>query len=290
MTDKFISAAKKGDIETVKMLVQQNPAIMSFKCKRFGETALHCAAFFGHLEIIKFLVEQSFETTNAITNSSRQTALHQAAGRRASTQLDIVKFLVEKNPQLMSVQDALGETALHHAASQGNLDVVKFLAEANPKIVSVQDLHGNTALHASVIYGNLKGLKALINAGSDTHAKNINGDTPLMLAQATYTSEIDRAKDNPFVLEYQRKRLAVIEHLILVSLEIPEKIEAPNEITKKEAKDAGIAIWKHNIHAAMSSGQGNDKLNFSPNIFWKAPQIEKFQPQVSAAEDKTLLI
>ena len=41
--------------------------------------------------------------------------------------MDIVRILVEKDPDLLNLQDNEGQTGLHYAASCGHCDIVQYL-------------------------------------------------------------------------------------------------------------------------------------------------------------------
>jgi ankyrin repeat protein len=57
-----------------------------------GELPLHAAANFGHLQVVKYFIEQSEVLVDEVDNEKR-TALHLAAARG---HLDVVKYLLEE--------------------------------------------------------------------------------------------------------------------------------------------------------------------------------------------------
>ncbi len=59
MTDfeKLIAAAKQGDIEVTRVLLQGHPEFIDRKDET-GATALHHAAFYGHRTVVSLLVER----------------------------------------------------------------------------------------------------------------------------------------------------------------------------------------------------------------------------------------
>jgi hypothetical protein len=54
---KLIEAAEKGAIEDVKAIAQSHPELVN-QHDETGATALHYAAFGGHREVVRFLVQQ----------------------------------------------------------------------------------------------------------------------------------------------------------------------------------------------------------------------------------------
>lgn len=79
-----------------------------------------------------------------LSRSNGKNALHLAARQG---HVDIVKALLNKDPQLARRTDKKGQTALHMAVKGQSCDVVKLLLEADAAIVMLPDKFGNTALH-----------------------------------------------------------------------------------------------------------------------------------------------
>ncbi|KAK7229034.1 hypothetical protein V2G26_001204 [Clonostachys chloroleuca] len=98
-----------------------------------GETALHLAARFGHLESAEVLVKGSDSQKadlEASENTYAWTPLHVAA---VDGHLPIVKLLVESGANV-SRPDSSGWTAKEHAALRGHIDIAKLLAEHTTEI------------------------------------------------------------------------------------------------------------------------------------------------------------
>lgn len=68
-------------------------------------------------------------------------------------------------------RNATGETALHHAAIQGNLEIVRLLlaAGAEPDLAGE---HGFTPLHEAILQGHVEIIRQLLAAGADPLLKN----------------------------------------------------------------------------------------------------------------------
>ena len=110
------------------------------------------------------------------------TALHVAAqyGR-----LDMVRYLVKKGASF-SARDNHGGTALHYAA-EGHLDVVRYLVENGADVHARDTIFGSTALHVAAFYGHLAVVKYLVGQGADAHARASNFVTPRDAAVACST-------------------------------------------------------------------------------------------------------
>lgn len=89
-----------------------------------NETALHCAAQYGHTEVVKVLLEELTDPT--MRNNKFETPLDLAAlyGR-----LEVVKMLLNAHPNLLSC-NTKQHTPLHLAARNGHKAVVLVLLDA----------------------------------------------------------------------------------------------------------------------------------------------------------------
>lgn len=81
-----------------------------------------------------------------ICRSNGKNALHLAARQG---HVEIVKALLDKDPQLARRTDKKGQTALHMAVKGQSTEVVKLLLDADAAIVMLPDKLGNTALHVA---------------------------------------------------------------------------------------------------------------------------------------------
>ncbi|XP_061988922.1 uncharacterized protein LOC133707372 isoform X2 [Rosa rugosa] len=168
-------AAWNGHVNIVKELVllmtQEDLKMKNAE----GNTALHVAAWNGQLHIVKELVLLMGEEIN----SDGSTALHLAA---YNEKVDIVKELVRfMRPKDLKIKDSYGYTALHLAVKKGNVPIVKDLAEL---VGEVRGPDGDTALHIAVKMGATKIVKELVSLmrREDLSIKNDEGYTAFQLA------------------------------------------------------------------------------------------------------------
>jgi ankyrin repeat protein len=140
----------------------------------YGRTALHWAAYYGHLGVIQVLLSAGAEV-----NSKTRSA--------PTTEKTVVKF---KYYSLMFFRD--GYTALHYAAIHGYLRVIQVLLSAGAEVDSktksapttektvVKFLcyslmffsHGQTALHYAADYGHPDSCRLLVEARADLSLRN----------------------------------------------------------------------------------------------------------------------
>ena len=87
---------------------------------KYGKTALNWASKWGHLEIIRLLLEKG-ANVNIQHEYNHATALHWASW---GGHLEVVRFLIDKGANI-EAQTKDDWTALHEASMKGNLEVVK---------------------------------------------------------------------------------------------------------------------------------------------------------------------
>jgi len=123
-------AAKKGNLEEIKLLLQQGVDVNA-KDKE-GITPLYLAAGQGHLEVAKLLIKKGAKIN--IKNESGNTPLHWAAYEE---QIEVVKLLIENGAKIHAKTND-GWTSVGWAAFKDNKELIKFLIEkgANPNDIS----------------------------------------------------------------------------------------------------------------------------------------------------------
>ncbi|RFU74300.1 ankyrin repeat [Trichoderma arundinaceum] len=164
-------AVIQGHIEMVRLLKDDINFI-----DRFGWTALHLAAIYGHDDILKDIIEDGQADINKGDNDSR-TALHLAVEFNSPA---LARQLIEAGADV-NAQAKDGSTPLHIAVKQQSLSLFDFFVKAGVD-VDVKTTGGLTALHVAAEGQSLKFAKKLIEAGADVDAQTKNSLTPLHIA------------------------------------------------------------------------------------------------------------
>lgn len=118
----IFNASVAGLTDRVLADLDRDPALLQAHSSD-GWTPLHLAAFFGHPDLAKALIDRGASVDACSTNAMRNTPLHAAA---AGGHTAAVKLLLEHRAYVNATQDG-GWTALHSAAQAGHREMVETL-------------------------------------------------------------------------------------------------------------------------------------------------------------------
>ncbi|XP_058265286.1 ankyrin repeat and SAM domain-containing protein 1A isoform X8 [Hemibagrus wyckioides] len=167
-------AAWKGDQRIVRLLIHKGTSYPKLnEQNNDNETALHCAAQYGHSDVVRVLLEELTDPT--MRNNRFETPLDLAAlyGR-----LEVVKLLLCAHPNLLNTHThTLTHTPLHLAARNGHLPVVEVLLSAGMDI-NYQTEKGS-ALHEAALFGKTEVVQKLLSAGINVNIMDNKNRTAL---------------------------------------------------------------------------------------------------------------
>ena len=219
------TAAKTGDLERVKLLVEQGADIE--KKGYFYRTPLFIASWNGHLPVVRYLVEQGAEKevvdmngfTPLITASYHGhvavvsflleqgvdkdkadrydrttlfwTVVHKG---NANVQLEVAMLLVAYGAD-MDKANEWGQSPLLYATMNGHFELARYLLEQGANRNIANNNNGSTPLHYAALYSNLEIVTLLMLYGADLNARLQDGRLPI---DVTTSEEIKQAiRDEP---------------------------------------------------------------------------------------------
>ncbi len=139
----IFEAASIGDTETISQLLDKAPTLLN-SFSPDGFTVLGLASFFGHLSLVKLLLNKGANPNIASNNQFKVAPIHSAC---ATSNLNIAELLIK------------------HGAD-----------------INAKQMKGVTPLHSTAHNGQTKLSKLLIDNGADINAKMDDGQTPLFMA------------------------------------------------------------------------------------------------------------
>lgn len=160
-------ASYLDNYEIARYLVEEKGADINAK-NEYGWTALTYASDEGHLNMVKYLVDNGADIDSEALTVTRN--------------LEIFEYLLEKGNVDINSVGYLGMTALSLSSiEEGDLEMFKYLLKKGAD-VNVKNDDGSTALMIASLYGNLEMVKYLIENGADINAKDNDGSTALIYA------------------------------------------------------------------------------------------------------------
>ncbi len=141
-------AAQSGNLDRLRDLVRGSRDMANLPDEG-GYTPLHYAAYFGHADVARFLIETGAEVSVTSMDPLRNTPLHAAAG---SGHAEVAEVLLDggADPNALQTGDW---TPLHAAAQKGHEAIVRLLlargadphrtsaSGATPRALAVEKAH-----------------------------------------------------------------------------------------------------------------------------------------------------
>ncbi len=122
-----------------------------------SNTALHVAAEFGRIQVLKYLIEDQ-GCNPASLGCNGTTPLHRAATFK---HLAIVQYLITQHQVDSLFQNETGYSPLHKACQGGDLPIVKYIFNTILTYMSIEDVfndftqHSTTPIHMAALWGHL---------------------------------------------------------------------------------------------------------------------------------------
>ncbi|KAF8733372.1 hypothetical protein HU200_014979 [Digitaria exilis] len=158
-----LQAAVDGDLPLLKSNPSLSLRMSRCVCDAKGRNALHFAAVKGHLEVCRFLLEESGLDVNSTTEEGR-SPVHNAAIAGSES---VLEYLLDRGGDPL-VTDCRRSTPLHDAAEYGRCEAVRLLLS---KGVDVEPMnYFGTPLHLAASKDQDGAVKILLEHGADAGA------------------------------------------------------------------------------------------------------------------------
>lgn len=161
-------AAERGRLNQVRIMLNLDKSLIN-ALDRFKQTPIILAAYQGHEDIIKQLVNSGADLTIASQRPNDEcnefSAIHWAA---FNNKHKVVEFLIPHygDRAFMRV-GSQSYHLIHIAALSGSVDVVRLLLKHNPKFALVFDSYNQTAVLWAASRNHADIVKLLVDSGSD---------------------------------------------------------------------------------------------------------------------------
>lgn len=173
--EEIHDAARKGDLEKVRSLVEANAGLVNLK-DQDGRTPLHWACLSGRQEVISFLADHG-AGVNAL-DSRANAPFHYLAYRDDGQG---IQLLLKKGTD-PNILDNEQNAPLHLAAQANAVKAAKALTAHGAKL-ELKNNYGRTPLlMCARERGGPEMTRLLLEAGADVNAKDRAASTPLELA------------------------------------------------------------------------------------------------------------
>jgi ankyrin repeat protein len=276
LVDKYkmsplIQAARYGRSHNVELLIKHlrggpevtttSPIIFQ-TLNRNRRTALHYAAYFGHAETCRLLINYG-APVESIENLDKQTPLIYAA---KNGYVDCVRVLVEEGKSNPEKGDKFSRTPLHYACINGHIEVVKYLLSFGVD-TNASDSSSNTPAHFAAAFGYIKILHLLIVYGSaDPSVSNVWRSTPCSVANMKGHIAIVK-----YLLNLPNTSIDVNfkdqEGCVMLQNNINESVDTPLDMKANIEKISLLLSMKADVNSVDLEGNYQLYFNNSLNFF-----------------------
>jgi ankyrin repeat protein len=175
-------AALHGHLELLKFFVEDCDIDCNFR-NDFGETPLFFAVENVHMTVIRYLIEEQHAKIS-FTDRNNDHVLYISAWKG---DLTVPRYLLDERKKRIDLnyKNNFGETLLHRAVKFDHLDFIKYLVQEKRVKINSADNEGRTPLHHAAAQGNFTIVKYLCDHGASYDVRNAKDQTVLEVANDT---------------------------------------------------------------------------------------------------------
>lgn len=297
--EQFYHVSKKGYLEILKYLLRLN-LHCQYDCH--DKTPLDYAIENENLPIVEFLCEQDpFLVKKTMLYKAVEKGQVELLKILRTQYIISLKegseFYYTVYNNLMDYIDVLDREFLEKATYYKQLNIIKLLIQENPNSMNVSNKNGKNLLHYAIGHGDLKIVNFLIKAGADIHKRDNMNFTPFSTARAF--SWLAKSTDEEKMLNYLL--LASLDTPPII--ELKNGVHSSKEIWKNnfvsQIKNINLNYFptlnqeKQNIKKTTDPIDSLTleekklvKRHFNPNAFWREPYRQNQLENLILVENK----
>ena len=179
-------AVRSGKLETVQILLEHNPHHRLTQLRatdKRSSTPLIIALYTGKFHVHKYLRRAEYEILGSGIDNHAPT-LPLAMAIEAGS-LSEVQQILETNPDLLTLPDSTGQTAVHIAFLEKRLAIAQHLIKLGASINS-KGYHDWTPLHLAATIGSLELVDLALSHSANIHARTSSEQTALHKAASSH--------------------------------------------------------------------------------------------------------
>ncbi|KAH9319557.1 hypothetical protein KI387_021326, partial [Taxus chinensis] len=198
MDKTLYSVATSGNVNALTKLQESGRQNIFHEITPTRNTALHLAAYHGHLQMVKKLLLTINEDIEAGNEGIREfltaktmegnTAFHEAA---IGGHYQVIEVLLEQGPHLVDILNNAGETALFKASEEGHKKIVDKLLPLTSPQYNRRTSDGQSLLHSAVCNRHKGVIKRLIHHNPEI-LKEVDNCHMTVLHHAAYLKEMSQ--------------------------------------------------------------------------------------------------
>lgn len=164
----WFDAVKEGNLEQIRMMLENGQDIEAKDEASLGQTALGWASFIGYPDIVRFLVEKGAD----IRATDRADVYHTVKAATLGGNVEVLEYLhgLLKDEVDWDAREEDGETLLMVAAVDGRYEALEYILQFNPtSINAVSEKYDCSALSGACERGFHDVVYLLIQYGAINH-------------------------------------------------------------------------------------------------------------------------
>jgi len=266
MTDKcelLINAALENNLEKIKSLIEQDSSLLSIAFDDQDKTLLHIATQKGYLELVQYIVEKNPQLISKVDKAGNYP-LHYAVENGYE---ELTLAILQADKMAINLLDKNNSTPLDIAIEKDDGQVITKIIEICPELLDKEDQEGNIPLYRAINKAKAVSVRVILEANPKAiFYKNKDQSPPLspiLLEDSQDVSEILEESDT------KGWKLSEIPEANLTDIEKTETIRIILETHPQviQVRNEGGKTLAHTV----ATGQNAARRKLAIEIFEKYP-------------------